>query len=71
MARRDSATKEMYAPDLGEEEFAFEEGEIQLLLHLNFPNALLKRFSISEHLVIMQHEKEERHANERSQSKYR
>ena len=35
-------------------------------LHLNFPNALLKRFN----LVIVQHEKQERHADERSQSKY-
>jgi hypothetical protein len=34
----------MYDPDLGGEEFAFDEGEIQLLLHLNFPIALLKRF---------------------------
>jgi hypothetical protein len=46
------------------------EREIQLLLLL-FSELLAQTLSITKHLIKVQHEKHECHANERSYSKYR
>jgi len=62
--------KDMYDHDFGEGGFTADESKYQLLFTLEFSERLAQNASISKHLVIVQHEKQECHADERSQSKY-